>query len=79
MSDWKYPLTNLGHKGNQRRGPLKPTAIVRGADGCVLLAFLGLPYRSNAEAVQMASDFCVTMNAAHIGKPETISGDDAEK
>ena len=65
MLNWKYPLTNLGHKGNQRRGPLTPVAIVRDAVGCVLLSFLGQPYRSNKEAVKMASEFCDMMNALH--------------
>ena len=64
MKSWKYPLTNLGHKGNRNRGTLTPTAIVRDSAGSVLLTFLGQPHRSNKEAIEMASDFCDEMNAS---------------
>jgi len=64
MINWKFPISNLGHRGNQHRGPLTPIAIVRDADGRALLAFLGQPYRTNKEAIEMATEFCAEMNKA---------------
>jgi len=65
IDTWKYPLTNLGHRGNQNRGPKTPIAIVRDAEGCVLMTFPGEPYRTNAEAIAKASEFCAAMNELH--------------
>lgn len=65
MKKWKYPLTNLGHRGNQNRGPKTPVAIIRDADGCVLMIVPGEPYRTNAEAIAKATEFCSAMNELH--------------
>ena len=65
IDTWKYPLTNLGHRGNQNRGPKTPVALVRDAEGCVLMSFTGEPYRTNAEAIAKASEFCAAMNELH--------------
>lgn len=61
---FKYPLTNVyprRYRGGHS-GPPVPSALVRDADGNIMLTFIGAPYRKNAEAVQMASDFCRIMN-----------------
>ena len=65
ITGWKYPLTNMGHRGNQRRGPLTPVTIVRDSEGNVLMYFVGAPYRTNEEAIVMASEFCSDMNEWH--------------
>jgi hypothetical protein len=60
MKDWKYPLTNIGKRGNCHQP--RPTAKIRDAEGRELMSFAGLPYRRNHEAVAMASEFCEVMN-----------------
>ena len=64
FDDWKYPLTNISQCGG-RGHRVRPTAVVRDADGNVLHVFAGVPYRENKEAIAMATEFCAIMNAAH--------------
>ena len=78
MKDWKYPLTNIGKRGNCHQP--RPTAKVRDAEGRELMSFAGLPYRRNHEAVAMASEFCEVMNRmckqrrnCEVGTPEEQS------
>ncbi len=64
MRDWKYPISNVstcGGRGHMKRA----TAIVSDADGNRLMIFVGVPHRSNPEAIAMASEFCEIMNSKH--------------
>ena len=62
MDDWRCPLTNISQCGG-RGHRARPTAIVHDAEGNVLLVFAGVPYRTNEEAIAMATEFCERMNA----------------
>lgn len=62
-SEWAYPLTNVSKCGNGQEP--KPCATVKDADGVVILNFIGIPWRSNNEAIAMATTFCERMNAQH--------------
>lgn len=62
-SEWAYPLTNVSKCGNGQEP--KPCATVKDADGVVILNFIGIPWRSNNEAIAMATKFCERMNEQH--------------
>ena len=65
---WKYPLTNVHarrYRGDNFSAPM-PSAIVRDADGVVLLQVVGAPYRTNEEAVKMAADLCDCLNRRQV-------------
>ena len=58
---WKYPLTNVCKCGNNQEA--KPCATVKDASGEPIIHFLGLPWRSNKEATDVATKFCERVNA----------------
>ena len=55
-----FPVNNNGKIGN---GKVKPCAVINDANGKRIAQVIGVPFRSNNEAVQLAFAICQLMNA----------------
>ena len=55
-----FPENNNGKIGN---GKVKPCAVINDANGKRIAQVIGVPFRSNKEAVELAFVVCKLMNA----------------
>ena len=55
-----FPVHNNSHIG---RGQVKPCAVVIDANGNRIAQVMGLPYRSNKDAIELAFEICQELNA----------------